>query len=463
MIALWMGYAVVTGTLIALVAWLLELFARNWSLATRGIWVCAMGMMLALGSAAALTTVLPRRASPAVGLAVGGAAIDAGALESQERETPATGIAYVRQSGARVIVGISASLAAQRERLDSLNGVLLGLWAAVSALLLGMAAYARFDGHRLRHGLKSADVEGTTVLLTEALGPATVGMRSPAILLPRWALDLDKALLRLVLRHEREHLNARDPLLLLIGSLAVVLVPWHVPLWWSWRRLRFAIEVDCDARVLRAYPDVRRYGELLLLTGQRGTSVLWPRRPSFAVVAPLRPQVSHLTKRIHVMTQHASRSIARSLLLVGVAVASTTAALALPAPQRAGGASQQSAEIVGLYLMVAPDVPSVKMLAPGREFTYLRLAPDGRSRMENVMVDARGDVVTPTVEVVPWSTQNWKVIPATNDNPAQLCWQLGSRMLCNVHQRDPQSGDITIYRGAVDGKVELVLRRASSR
>ena len=32
--------------------------------------------------------------------------------------------------------------------------------------------------------------------------------------------------------------------------MAVVLMPWNLPLWWQWRRLRFAIEVDCDARVL---------------------------------------------------------------------------------------------------------------------------------------------------------------------------------------------------------------------
>jgi beta-lactamase regulating signal transducer with metallopeptidase domain len=417
--------------------------------------------MLALGSSAALATAPEmQRTSPEGGLIAGDPRN--AAVESGERGSAVTGIAHVRLSGARVISRLYNHLTPYREKLDSLNGVLLALWAAISALLAGVAAYALVEGRRLRLGLRPADVEGTPVLLTEAIGPATVGMYSPAILLPRWALDLDETLLRLVLRHEREHLEARDPLLLLIGSLALVLMPWHMPLWWSWRRLRLAIEVDCDARVLRANPDVRRYAELLLLTGQRGSTVPWSKRPTFAVVAPLRPHVAHLTKRIRVMTQHASRSTARSLLLVGAAVASATVALALPAPQPLGGESQQSAEIVGLYLMVPPHVPSMKMLAPGREFTYLRLAPDGRSRMENVTVDASGDVIAPTVEVARWSTQNWKVIPATADTAAQLCWELGSRMLCGVYQRDPESGDITLYRDAIGGKVELVLRRASS-
>ena len=460
MIALWMGYAVVTGTLIALVAWLVELLASNRRFPTRGIWVCAMAIMLALGSAAALATAPEvKRTSLEEGLIAGDS--PSAAVEAGERGSAVTGIAHVRLSGARAITSLSAHITSYREKLDSLNGVLLGLWAVISALLAGVAAYALVDGRRLRHGLRPADVEGTRVLLTEAIGPATVGMFSPAILLPRWALELDRKLLRLVLRHEREHLEARDPLLLLLGSLALVLVPWHLPLWWSWRRLRLAIEVDCDARVLRAHPDVRRYAELLLLTGQRSSTVPWSRRPTFAVVAPLRPHVAHLTKRIRVMTQHASGSIARSLLLVGIAAASATVALALPAPQLLGADSQQSPEIAGLYLMVPPHVPSMKMLAPGREFTYLRLATDGRSRLENVTVDASGDVIAPTVEVARWSTQNWKVIPATADSAAQLCWELGTRMLCAMYQRDQDSGDITLYRDAIGGRVELVLRRAS--
>lgn len=462
MIALWMGYVVVTGGVIALAAWLLELLANNWGLPSRGIWISAMLMMLALGSAAALAT-MPglQRTSPETVLAASDTRNVV--VEAVDRGVAVTGIAHVRLRGARVISRLSARLTTLQERLDSLNSVLLGLWAAISALLAGVAAYALVDGHRLRLGLTPAEVEGTSVLLTEAIGPATVGMYSPAILLPRWVLDLDNALLRLVLRHEREHLRARDPLLLLIGTLTVVLVPWHLPLWWSWRRLRLAIEVDCDARVLRANPDVRRYAELLLLTGQRGSAVPWLRKPTFAVVAPLRPQVTHLTKRIHAMTPHASGSIARSILFALAAVATSTVALAFPTPGRVGLESPQSAEIVGLYLMGNPAVPSMKMLAPGREFTYLRLAPDGRSRMENVTVDAGGDAVTPTVEVAPWSTQNWKVIPATGDTPAQLCWELGQRLICSVYQRDSQSGDITLYRGAVGGKVELVLIRASSR
>ena len=163
------------------------------------------------------------------------------------------------------------------------------------------------------------------------------------------------------------------------------------------------------------------------------------------------------------MTQHASRPITRSIVLVGAVAASATVALAVPAPERSDSSSQQRAEIAGLYWMLPPDVPSMRLLAPGREFTYIRLAADGRSRLENVMVDASGERISPTVTVADWSTQLWKVIPASEDKAPQLCWELGSRLICNFYQRDPQSGDITMYSDSIGGKLELVLRRASGR
>jgi bla regulator protein blaR1 len=66
------------------------------------------------------------------------------------------------------------------------------------------------------------------------------------------------------------HIAARDPWLLLLALAIVVAAPWNLPLWWELRRLRFAIEVDCDARVVSRGADVRTYGEVLLAVGQQG-------------------------------------------------------------------------------------------------------------------------------------------------------------------------------------------------
>ncbi len=77
----------------------------------------------------------------------------------------------------------------------------------------------------------------------------------------------------LILEHERQHMLARDPLLLRAGILLVMLVPWNLPLWWQLRRLRLAIELDCDARVLGSGADAIRYAEVLLGVVRRVTTV----------------------------------------------------------------------------------------------------------------------------------------------------------------------------------------------
>jgi len=55
----------------------------------------------------------------------------------------------------------------------------------------------------------------------------------------------------MVIAHEQSHLAAHDPLLLIVALFLLVLMPWNLPLWWQLHRLRYAIEVDCDSRVLR--------------------------------------------------------------------------------------------------------------------------------------------------------------------------------------------------------------------
>src|SRR6185312_13070046 len=94
--------------------------------------------------------------------------------------------------------------------------------------------------------------------------------------------------------HEREHVVACDQLLLLAGVLCVSVAPWNPLLWWQLRRLRFAIEVDCDARVLRQGTDPRRYGEMLLAVSERHA------RTPLAAVALTEP-ASHLERRIRII------------------------------------------------------------------------------------------------------------------------------------------------------------------
>ena len=42
------------------------------------------------------------------------------------------------------------------------------------------------------------------------------------------------------------------PVFLMVTALTLILAPWNVALWWQLRRLRLAVEMDCDRRVVAA-------------------------------------------------------------------------------------------------------------------------------------------------------------------------------------------------------------------
>ncbi len=166
------------------------------------------------------------------------------------------------------------------------------LFCSGAASLVVLASFWRLG--RARAGWHPAVVEGVPVLVSAGVGPAALGVVRGAIVIPAWALGLEDRLRRLMLLHEAEHLRAGDPRLLLAGLFGVVLMPWNPVLWWQLRRLRQALELDCDARVLRREPDARTYGLLLLEVGRRRY------RGGLAVAGLAEPR-SFLERRIIVM------------------------------------------------------------------------------------------------------------------------------------------------------------------
>lgn len=222
-----------TSALLVLGAAAAERALREARLPSRGVWLAALAGTVALTLVLVLGGSLPLAAPGAVSQAftlelVSGAVVDGSA--------GAAAVAYGRW-----------------------------LWGGISGLLvLLLTAAALRQAGRTRRG-RVRELHGARVVLTEDAGPAVAGLLRPAILLPRWVLELPPQQQRFIVRHEREHVTAGDPLVLACALVLVCLVPWNPALWYQLRRLRMAIESDCDQRVLRAgRADQRAYGLLLI-------------------------------------------------------------------------------------------------------------------------------------------------------------------------------------------------------
>lgn len=190
-------------------------------------------------------------------------------------------------------------------------------WIVTSLLALVVLVFVHLRIGRARRDWAEADLFGTRVRIAPDVGPAVIGVLRPQIVVPSWLLALSSDEQQLVLAHEREHLRARDHLLLAAGSMLVALVSWHPAAWWILSRLRLAIELDCDARVLRRGVPPRTYGTLLIDLADRCTG--------FRVGATaLADEGSHLERRLLAMKTSGTN---RSLLRAGVLGVTTALAL----------------------------------------------------------------------------------------------------------------------------------------
>jgi TonB family protein len=296
MIALWMLYAGLIGALLCGIGAGLQRIAAAVGRPTRFIWAAALVASF-VWPAAMLTrrALQPRDDS-------------AGVLIPFPITLPATNLA------ARINVTIAV------------------LWGLASAVLLLRLGREVLTLRRSRATWRLQEVGGMQIRLSSDIGPAVVGIRTMDVVLPEWILALDRPLLSLVLRHETEHRAARDPYLLLVAAVSVVLMPWNLALWWQARRLRFAVEIDCDARVLRADPRPERYGMLLLTIAQR-------RSHGSSVFASMSSQpTTQLEQRINAMRLTTSQIGRRSVLGSGLLiVASLAIACALQSPDNVTG------------------------------------------------------------------------------------------------------------------------------
>ena len=309
MIGSWMLYAIAVSALFTLAAHALERVVAARGRPRRMLWVVAMTLSVAWPVANGLRRVAIDEAVPVT-------------------VAPFT----ITVPGPESIVPVART----PQRGAQIDRALVTLWIALSALLLVRLGAGVATLRRAKRAWRSQQLDGMTVCVSANVGPAVVGLRSMNVVLPEWILDLDAPLRALVLCHEQEHQSARDPHVLFGAAAAMCLMPWNPALWFQARRLRLAIELDCDARVLRAHPTPERYGLLMLTIAQRRSVVPTIFAPMLAEPA------TQLERRIVEMRR--TRRIARWTIIGGTVLAA--GAVTLAGSLRSAGATMRAVRTV---------------------------------------------------------------------------------------------------------------------
>ena len=367
MIAVWMLYCVGIGLAFVVVGYALEKGLHLAGVATRWAWLVALVGSGALPAAAWLRPdAFPTFASP-IGVVT----------ESPQNSSTVTS---------------STVLATSTERSFSLNDLdtpLRWAWGIASLVLLLTLAMAAARLSAWRRRWREAAVDGRRVLVSPNTGPAVVGLWSPRVVLPEWALALSIPDRELMLAHEEQHIRAADPALLAVGFGLVLLAPWNLALWWQWWRLRLAVEMDCDARVLAAGRSAVAYGELLVSVCQRRTRHL-------VGAAAFGEPMSFLASRVRRMLSQAPRwRWAGVVTASAVAVGAMIGACETPRPS---GPSVLAAQSQTPALVQGDGVNSAQVLPLLTHY----LGPNPRRLADSAMI--AWFVVDQPGHVVGWGT-----------------------------------------------------------
>jgi len=314
MIASWMASAIVFGALIAAAALAAEQALR--ALGRQGRWPIVAGLVASVAWPA-VAPLFTSRVAIAAPVFIGANA-----------------------SPSRAVARQLALAAGGASRADLW---LVSLWVVLSAFVFARIVVAALALRAVRRAARRSSLDGVPVLVADEAGPAVLGFANADVVVPAWLAEFDAPLRALVLRHEQEHQRARDPLVLWLAASMTVLAPWSLGVWALAARLRLAVELDCDARVLGTNgttgAPVQLYGRLLLLVSQRQSVVL--RAPALA------ESNAHLHRRIEAMTnvvRRAPRAALASALALGV--------LALACSQKVSGD------------LMSPKPQTVETLAP---------------------------------------------------------------------------------------------------
>jgi hypothetical protein len=318
-VIIWMLYVIVVSLILGAAALMAERAARHRGRSTRGFWFAAILASLLLPATIASVSVQLPRITPSA--------------------TPPRSVSLREVTSLRLIPVVWP----QAETLGATgtaqaDAVLRRSWLAASAGLTVLLIFMGAQVYRRKRLWHTGTIDGVSVFVTPDIGPAVVGLLRPTIVIPDWLRSAPAPLQSAVIAHEQSHVQARDPQLFAIALTLLIAMPWNLPLWWQLHRLRRAIEVDCDARVLAGGHDVARYGDALITVGQR-------QYVSPGAVAAMSESPSFLEQRIAIMMRKTSRWSRWSLAGFGALSVALVAVAAQVSPPNEDSISTPPAEL----------------------------------------------------------------------------------------------------------------------
>jgi beta-lactamase regulating signal transducer with metallopeptidase domain len=317
-----MSYCALVALLVSLLGLAVEQFLSTRDLPRRFVWALALAASLAYP---AIGILLPIEVPPSPA----SSAVATTPLTKEDQSAASSfngGIAAPAVDPVRP----AAQVAQARRQIAwpdfaGWNQTLKWLWTTSICVALTVYLFAWLRLRRMSRRWMTERVNDRSVRIADDLGPAVVGFIKPQIVLPRWLLGAPPDQRGMALEHEILHIAARDPLLLHVALLLCACAPWNLLLWWQLRRLRFAIEVDCDRRVLKRGSKAKDYGEMLLYVKQRQL------RPTSGVLA-LTERASQLERRIRIITRAGRRPLLGFIGLLAASVSVGIAAQQFRAP-----------------------------------------------------------------------------------------------------------------------------------
>ena len=301
----WMLYAALIGGVVAIAGWAAERLAVSAGWPRRFVWLAALTLAVAIPAAGTIAAARSAGPPSTIGSPV--------LLPAEAVSTPSGG-AWTLATLVPLPTGPESVRAA------------LALWGAGSLASFAIICTLLVLVARARRRWPRRWIQDTDVYVSRSFGPALVGVMNPKVVVPAWVLRLERRARAVIIRHEAEHARTGDHLSLLYAGLIVAALPWSPATWWMARRLRSAVEMDCDQRVLGSGVAPEDYGDVLLDAGTRS----WSR---WALVPAMTQPKSLLERRLRTMNEKRTKlNSAQAVLLAALAVGALIVACDTPVP-----------------------------------------------------------------------------------------------------------------------------------